>query len=143
MTFATQEGNGSLSLGPLDPRRLRSENPGRLSGPLTLLGELVDDASQDKLVSLEELTVLDREPFRKAETSRHLYALSSLWVHFIGTVNRSTAGAFRGYLADISKQPPGAGPAPDLLASLSVDSARLEAEFRSWLEWLAAEIPGL
>ena len=139
MTFASRTRRGSLALGPLDPRRLRAASPAALRGPLALIGRLAGEASGDDLPTLEELTELQRQAFMGGDGSDVLYALSALWVHYLGTVDPKTGPGFRSYLqilTDPTSQPAG------LFEVVSANPADLERDFRGWLEWLAGELLG-
>jgi hypothetical protein len=140
MTFATNLRSGSLALGPLDPRRLRAAASGSITGPLSLIEKMAEDSERGRLPLLEDLVELEREVFMRAENREVLYALSALWVHYLGTVDADHKPAFRRYLKALAAGEEDTENAGSPATFLDADSEALEAEFRSWLRWLATEL---
>jgi hypothetical protein len=128
---------GRLTLEPIDARQqiagLRA-----LTGPLSLLGELVDSEDRGLLPPLAELVELDRPAFMAARDPRLLYALSGLWVHYLGTTRAQGPDAFRSLLAAYGADP--AIDAESVALALGSDLAELEREFRGWLGDLAGAL---
>jgi len=141
MTFARATRSGSLAISPLDQRRLRARGGPTLAGSISILPRLADAMERNQLPTLEELSTLDRTAFEAGDRAELLYALSALWVHYLGTADPLSQDAFKTYLQGLANSSQSQFSSRSAL--LGDQPEVMESRFRAWLRGLAEELAPL